>query len=127
MANTIQISDNDYILANGQLVEGSQAAEQIRALILIPTGSYKYDPTIGSGLVPYMKTLNTLSSQQLSNMMSTALNPLTTNGTITNLVVTATVNPSGDIGFNINCNDNSGNPVTLNWLYADGILLENTL
>ena len=116
--NSIIIQDNDYQLNGGQLVSGNQLITQIRALLLLPYGSYKHNPSIGSGLIKYLSGLNNLSQGALRSMISTALQPLVSNGSITNLNVIVTINPSGETGFVINCVDNNGIPVNFVWEYS---------
>lgn len=116
--NSIIIQDNDYQLNGGQLVAGNQLITQIRALLVLPLGSYKHNSGIGSGLIKYLSGLNNLSQSYLRSMISNALEPLVSNGSITNLVVSVTLNPSGDTGFIINCTDNNGTPITFEWEYT---------
>lgn len=119
--NSIIIQDTDFLLYSGQLVNGNQLITQIRALLLTPYGTYKHNPKIGSELIKYLSGLNTLSSTSLRSIISKALQPLVSDGSITNLNVAATINPSGDVGIIINCTDNNGTPVVFNWEYNSAI------
>lgn len=110
---TIDTVTKDYIPLNGQIQNSNQLEAQIYQLIQTPKTKWLYAPdsNYGSDFYTLLNQRQRLSKSQILQLVTSALDPLTSTGELTLTSLTVPVLTLGTVNIDIEGVDSSGEKV----------------